>query len=128
LKEAIKRRRPDFNESLYGFRAFGNLLEEAQARGLLEFGRDEKSNTYVYRKSGEAVGAVALAEAPAAPTTLSDAGAESTAAVETGSRGKGRSRAKAKEPQAAATVEQTATPRRRARKPKTVAADVKSVD
>jgi hypothetical protein len=30
LKEAIKRRKPDFNESYYGFRAFGNLLEEAQ--------------------------------------------------------------------------------------------------
>ena len=52
LKEAIKRRKPDFNESYYGFRAFGNLLEEAQARGLLEFGRDEKSGTYVYRGSG----------------------------------------------------------------------------
>jgi uncharacterized LabA/DUF88 family protein len=51
LKEAIKRRKPDFNESYYGFRAFGNLLEEAQARGLLEFGRDEKSGTYVYRGS-----------------------------------------------------------------------------
>ena len=35
LKEAIKRRNPGFNESYYGFRAFGNLLEEAQARGLL---------------------------------------------------------------------------------------------
>ena len=52
LKEAIKRRKPDFSESYYGFRAFGNLLEEAQARGLLEFGRDEKSGTYVYRSSG----------------------------------------------------------------------------
>ncbi|NMG43412.1 NYN domain-containing protein [Aromatoleum toluvorans] len=49
LKEAIKRRKPDFNESYYGFRAFGNLLEEAQSRGLLEFGRDEKSGAYVYR-------------------------------------------------------------------------------
>ena len=51
LKEAIKRRKPDFNESYYGFRAFGNLIEEAQARGLLEFGRDEKSGAYVYRSS-----------------------------------------------------------------------------
>ena len=51
LKEAIKRRKPDFSESYYGFRAFGNLLEEAQARGLLEFGRDEKSGAYVYRSS-----------------------------------------------------------------------------
>ena len=40
LKEAIKRRKPDFSESYYGFRTFGNLLEEMKARGLLEFGRD----------------------------------------------------------------------------------------
>jgi uncharacterized LabA/DUF88 family protein len=51
LKNAIKRRKPDFNETYYGFRAFGNLLEEAQARGLLEVGRDEKSGTYVYRNA-----------------------------------------------------------------------------
>ncbi len=60
LKEAIKRRKPDFSESYYGFRTFGNLLEEAQARGLLEFGRDEKSGAYVYRSSG----AAARVEAP----------------------------------------------------------------
>src|SRR4051812_43384405 len=35
LKEAIKRRRPDFNESYFGFRGFSHLLEDAQARGLL---------------------------------------------------------------------------------------------
>ena len=52
LKEAIKRRRPDFNETYFGFRAFGNLLEEAQTRGLLELGRDEKSGAFVYRSSG----------------------------------------------------------------------------
>jgi len=51
LKEALKRRRPDFSESYYGFKTFGNLLEEAQARGLLEFGRDEKSGAYVYRST-----------------------------------------------------------------------------
>lgn len=50
LKEAIKRRKPGFSESYYGFRAFGNLLEEAQNRGLLAFGRDEKSGAYVYRR------------------------------------------------------------------------------
>ena len=55
LKEAIKRRKPDFSESYYGFRTFGNLIEEAKARGLLEFGRDEKSGAYVYRSSGGAV-------------------------------------------------------------------------
>lgn len=54
LKEAIKHRKPDFSESYYGFRTFGNLLEEAQTRGLLEFGRDEKSGAYVYRSNNAA--------------------------------------------------------------------------
>ena len=49
LKNAIKRRKPDFNETYYGFRIFGNLLDEAQARGLLEVGRDEKSGAFVSR-------------------------------------------------------------------------------
>ncbi|MEO6564133.1 MAG: NYN domain-containing protein, partial [Nitrosospira sp.] len=59
LKQAIKRRKPDFNESYYGFRAFGNLLEEAQARGLLELGRDEKSGAYIQRSSGRSAGSEA---------------------------------------------------------------------
>ncbi|MGZ5818081.1 MAG: NYN domain-containing protein, partial [Burkholderiaceae bacterium] len=57
LKQAIKRRKPDFDEAHYGFRTFGNLLEEAQARGLLQFGRDEKSGTYAYRSSSVAASA-----------------------------------------------------------------------
>ena len=127
LKEAIKRRRPDFRESLYGFRAFGNLLEEAQARGLLEFGRDEKSNTYVYRGSGEGHGTrVAADEAAASPT--SPATAELPAAAEAGPRGKGRNRAKSKEPQASATAEQTDAPRRRTRKSKAAQSGAKAAD
>ncbi len=53
LKEALKRRNPGFSESYFGFRTFGNLLEEAQSRGLLSFGRDEKSGAYVYRGTGQ---------------------------------------------------------------------------
>ena len=53
LKQAIKRRKPDFNESYYGFRAFGNLLDEAQARGFFEVGRDEKSGAFVYRSNAK---------------------------------------------------------------------------
>ena len=43
VKQALKRRKPGFNESYYGFRSFGKLLEEAQARGLLTLEPDEKS-------------------------------------------------------------------------------------
>lgn len=45
VKEALKRRHPGFNETYHGFKTFGGLLEEAHKRGLLEFGRDEKSGT-----------------------------------------------------------------------------------
>ncbi|TFW29864.1 NYN domain-containing protein, partial [Duganella callida] len=65
LKEAIKRRKPDFSESYYGFRTFGNLIEECKARGLLEFGRDEKSGAYVYRGSGVPAAIVPEAQTPA---------------------------------------------------------------
>jgi uncharacterized LabA/DUF88 family protein len=53
LKEAIKRRNPGFNENYFGFRTFGNLLEEAQAKGLMAFGRDERSGAYVFRPSAD---------------------------------------------------------------------------
>ncbi len=68
LKDALKRRKPDFNESYYGFRAFGNLLEEAQSRGFLEVGREEKSGTYVYRDSRDEAPAVRGGAAQAAAT------------------------------------------------------------
>lgn len=48
LKHAVKRRKPDFNETYYGFRTFGNLLEEAQAKQLFDIGRDEKSGIFVH--------------------------------------------------------------------------------
>jgi uncharacterized protein (TIGR00288 family) len=62
IKQAIRRRKPDFNESHYGFRTFGNLLEEAQSRGLLQVGRDEKSGAYVYRSSSVAPSAASATE------------------------------------------------------------------
>ena len=43
VKQTLKRRQPGFNESYYGFRTFGKLLEEAQTRKLLVLEHDEKS-------------------------------------------------------------------------------------
>ncbi|SNT39522.1 Uncharacterized conserved protein, LabA/DUF88 family [Noviherbaspirillum humi] len=65
LKQAIKRRRPDFNEAYFGFRTFGNLLEEAQSRGLLEVGRDEKSGAFVFRGNRGAQAAASAAASDA---------------------------------------------------------------
>jgi len=47
VKQALKRRKPGFNESYYGFRSFNKLLEEAQSRNLLTLERDEKSGGYI---------------------------------------------------------------------------------
>jgi uncharacterized protein (TIGR00288 family) len=49
VKQTLKRRRPGFNESYYGFRSFNRLLEEAAVRGLMELERDEKSGSYIIR-------------------------------------------------------------------------------
>jgi uncharacterized protein (TIGR00288 family) len=47
VKQALKRRKPGFSESYYGFKSFSELLEEAQSRKLLELQRDEKSGGYI---------------------------------------------------------------------------------
>jgi uncharacterized protein (TIGR00288 family) len=49
VKQALKRRRPGFNEGYYGFQSFSKLLEEAQARGQLELELDDKSGGYLIR-------------------------------------------------------------------------------
>ena len=49
VKQALKRRNPGFNESYYGFRAFSDLLEEAEKKGLIKLEADEKSGGYVVR-------------------------------------------------------------------------------
>jgi len=49
VKQALKRRKPGFNESYYGFRSFNGMLEEAERRGTLKLERDEKSGGYLVR-------------------------------------------------------------------------------
>jgi uncharacterized protein (TIGR00288 family) len=51
VKQALKRRKPGFNESYYGFRAFSDLLEEAERRALLRLEHDEKSGGYILRRA-----------------------------------------------------------------------------
>ena len=49
VKQALKRRHPGFNETYYGFRAFADLLKEAQQKGLIKLDPDEKSGGYILR-------------------------------------------------------------------------------
>jgi len=54
VKQALKRRKPGFNESYYGFKAFSDLLEEAERRKLVSLERDEKSGGYLIRPAAGA--------------------------------------------------------------------------
>ncbi|MDD3484728.1 NYN domain-containing protein [Azovibrio restrictus] len=128
LKEAIKRRNPGFNESYYGFKAFGNLLEEAQHRGLIAFGRDEKSGAYVFRSAStplpaspvETSAPAATTETPATAVAAQSATPEAAPRPATekernnrGARGKGRNRKgedSSAAPEPAAPVAQEAAP------------------
>jgi uncharacterized protein (TIGR00288 family) len=49
IKQTLKRRKPGFSESYYGFKSFGQLLEEAEAQGILQLERDEKSGGFILR-------------------------------------------------------------------------------
>lgn len=49
VKQALKRRKPGFNERYHGFRSFGRLLEEAQFQRLLDLEADEKSGDYLIK-------------------------------------------------------------------------------
>ncbi|MDH3641849.1 MAG: NYN domain-containing protein [Gammaproteobacteria bacterium] len=49
VKQTLKRRRPGFNESFYGFRSFSDLLEEAENRGQLQLEMDERSGGYLVK-------------------------------------------------------------------------------
>ncbi len=53
VKQALKRRKPGFNESYYGFRSFNAMLEAAAEAGSLALERDEKSGGYLVRLAGQ---------------------------------------------------------------------------
>ena len=51
IKQTLKRRKPGFSESYYGFRSFGQLLEEAGAQGILQLDKDEKSGGFIIKST-----------------------------------------------------------------------------
>jgi uncharacterized LabA/DUF88 family protein len=90
VKETMKRKRPSFNESYYGFRTFSHLLEDAQRRGIVMLRRDQKSGSYIIEDLGPAA---AVAEAggerkvEASPAGSAPAPAPAQAAGETEANG-----------------------------------------
>ena len=53
IKDTMKRKKPSFDESFYGFRSFTHLLEDADDSGLVDIERNPKSGTYVVTRFGE---------------------------------------------------------------------------
>jgi len=43
----MKRKKPSFAESAYGYRSFSDLLEDAEKRGFITLRTDPRSGTYV---------------------------------------------------------------------------------
>jgi uncharacterized protein (TIGR00288 family) len=52
IKETMKRKRPSFNETSYGFKSFSRLLEAAARRGLVELTRDAAKRSYIVTRFG----------------------------------------------------------------------------
>lgn len=55
VKQTMKRRRPGFTESAYGYRSFRELVEDAQKCNLLIMNRDEKTGQYTIRLPAEEI-------------------------------------------------------------------------
>ncbi len=52
VKDTMKRKKPSFNEEYHGYRAFSDLLEDAQRFGLIELDRHKPSGMYVVTRFG----------------------------------------------------------------------------
>jgi len=53
IKDTMKRKKPSFDESYYGYRSFTHLLEEADNLALIDIERNPRSGTYVVKGFGE---------------------------------------------------------------------------
>jgi uncharacterized LabA/DUF88 family protein len=129
VKETMKRKKPSFNETYYGFRTFSHLLEDAQRRGIVTLRRDQRSGSYIVEdlgpggtstaKADHVAPVVAIQAAPAAPSPAAtvtampaalppaEASAESAQEAQDGGRpsrrrrGRGRGRSRVASPLAA---------------------------
>ncbi len=68
IKETMKRKKPSFDESYYGYRSFTHLLEDAAGLKIIDIEREPRSGTYVVTRFGERQTAVAPAKPQPSPT------------------------------------------------------------
>jgi uncharacterized LabA/DUF88 family protein len=84
VKETMKRKKPSFNESYYGFRTFSHLLEDAQKRGIVTLRRDQRSGSYIIEDLGPTARPEGSAPSSAAAATEAGATAAATAGAADG--------------------------------------------
>ncbi len=75
VKETMKRKKPSFNETYYGFRTFSHLLEDAQRRGIVVLRRDQRSGSYIVEDLGPGSTVSIKAEHTTAPVVAIHANA-----------------------------------------------------
>jgi uncharacterized LabA/DUF88 family protein len=92
VKETMKRKKPSFNETYYGFRSFSHLLEDAQRRGIVTLRRDQKSGSYIIEDLGASAAAKTDASASAEPLAERKAEAAAEGDAANGARGPRRRR------------------------------------
>lgn len=56
IKETMKRKKPSFTESAYGYRTFSDLLKDVERRGLLQLVHDARSRTFIVTGFGKNTG------------------------------------------------------------------------
>jgi hypothetical protein len=82
VKETMKRKKPSFNETYYGFRSFSHLLEDAQRRGIVTLRRDQRSGSYII----EDLGSAAKTDAAATTEPVAERRAEAETEAANGAR------------------------------------------
>lgn len=84
IKDTMKRKKPSFDESYYGYRSFTHLLEDGDNLGLVDIERSPKSGTYMVTRT--------CLEGPSAEKTAPDGSKTSKTASQPkgGKRDKGQ--------------------------------------
>ena len=52
IKDTMKRKKPSFDETYYGYRSFNNLLEDADNKALIDIEVSPRSGTYIITRFG----------------------------------------------------------------------------
>jgi uncharacterized protein (TIGR00288 family) len=56
VKDTMKRKKPSFSESAYGYRSFSDLLKDCERRGILQLSPDARSRTLIIVGFGKNTG------------------------------------------------------------------------